>query len=262
MARFALMIYPDQKSWSANLREVTDKGFAIVRAVYRPTEVDAILNELTNALSIGREGVLHQGGHIYAARNILQLWPKAADIWRRSPLQELLGEVLSSQFGLVRVLFFDKPPEQSWSLPWHKDMTMAVRNNRLPSRQFEHPTTKSGVPHVEASQAVLEGMLTARIHLDDVTEENGPMQVIPGSHRTGKVSNLDESKCQTVLAKRGDVLLIRPLVEHNSVPSRSGNLQHRRILHLEFAGSPDLPDGYEWHDYVRDVHPAILSGGR
>jgi hypothetical protein len=46
------------------------------------------------------------------------------------------------------------------------------------------------------------------------------------------------------------VLVIRPLVEHNSVPAQSGNLSHRRILHLEFASSPDLPDGYEWHDYM------------
>jgi ectoine hydroxylase-related dioxygenase (phytanoyl-CoA dioxygenase family) len=165
-------------------------------------------------------------------------------------LLEILGEVLGPRFGLVRVLFFDKPPDQSWSLPWHKDLTIAVRNNRLRSAHFDHPTTKSGVPHVEASQAVLEGMLTARIHLDDVTEANGPMKIIPGSHQTGKASSLDESKSRSIFAKRGDVLVIRPLVEHNSVPAQSGNLSHRRILHLEFAGSPDLPDGYEWHDYM------------
>jgi hypothetical protein len=212
--------------------------------------------ELTQALVIGRAGVLEQGGRIYAARNILQLWPTVAEVWRRPPLPEIMGEILGPQFGLVRVLFFDKPPEQSWSLPWHKDMTIAVRNNRLPSRHLDHPTTKSGVPHVEASQAVLDGMLTARIHLDDVTEENGPMQVIPGSHRTGKVSSIDESKAQTILAKKGDVLLIRPLVEHNSVPSCSGTFRHRRILHLEFASSPELPDGYEWHDYVPGCVPA------
>src|SRR5207245_10909942 len=99
------------------------------------------------------------------------------------------------------------------------------------------------------------GRRTPRIRLEALTDENSPMQVMPGSHRTGKISNIDESKCQTVLAKRGDVLLIRPLVEHNSVPSRSGNLQPRRILHLEFADSPDLPDGYEWHDYVPGCTP-------
>jgi Phytanoyl-CoA dioxygenase (PhyH) len=242
---------------SALISQIERLGFAVVPAVFDPVEIDAITTELTQALVIGRAGVLEQAGRIYAARNIMQLWPKVADVWRRPPLPEILRDILGAKFGLVRVLFFDKPPEQSWSLPWHKDLTIAVRNNRLASRQFKHPTTKSGVPHVEASQAVLDGMLTARLHLDDVTEENGPMKVIPGSHITGKASNMDESKSQTVLAKRGDVLLIRPLVEHNSVPSRSGNLQHRRILHLEFVNSPDLPDGYEWHDYVPGCAPHL-----
>lgn len=243
--------------WYANLKEVAGEGFTIVPAVFYAEEVEAIIGELMQSLVIGRLGVLDQSGRIYAARNILQLWPKVADLWRRSPLPEIFGEVLGPRFGLVRVLFFDKPPEQSWSLPWHKDMTIGVRNNRLPSSHFDHPTTKSGVPHVEASQDILDAMLFARIHLGDVTEENGPMQVIPGSHLTGKVSSMDESKSRTVLAKRGDVLLIRPLVEHNSLPSRAGTVQHRPILHLEFAASPELPDGYEWHEYVAGNPPAV-----
>ena len=245
---------------SRALEEVRESGYWMIPGIFDPAEVDAIVSELSQALIVGRPGVLDQGGRIYAARNILQLWPKVANVWRRPPLPEILRDVLGPEFGLVRVLFFDKPPEQSWSLPWHKDLTIAVRNNRLPSHEFEHPTTKSGVPHVEASQTVLDGMLTARIHLDDVTDENGPMQVIPGSHRTGKVSSMDESKCQTVLAKRGDVLLIRPLVEHNSVPSRPGGVQHRRILHLEFASFSHLPDGYEWHESVPGWQPAPRVG--
>jgi hypothetical protein len=243
--------------WYANLTEVEFDGFTIVPSVFRPEEIAAIVGDLTQALVLGKQGVLDQGGRIYAARNILQLWPNVVDIWRRPPLPEILGEILGPRFGLVRVLFFDKPPEQRWSLPWHKDMTIAVRNNRLPSSHFEHPTTKSGVPHVEASQDILDAMLFARVHLDDVTEENGPMQVIPGSHLTGKASSMDESKSRPTFAMWGDVLLIRPLVEHNSLPSRAGTGQHRRILHLEFAASPELPDGYEWHDFVSGNPPAV-----
>jgi Phytanoyl-CoA dioxygenase (PhyH) len=239
-----------EKLKSRAIQEINDLGYSLIPAVFQPEEIGSIIDELTQALIMGRPGVLDQAGRIYAARNVLELWPKAIDVWRRSPLLEILHAVLGPNFGLVRVLFFDKPPEQTWSLPWHKDLTIAVRDNRMPTSHFRNPTTKSGVPHVEASSEILDAMLFARIHLDDVTEENGPMRVIPRSHLTGKASSMDESKSQTILANQGDLLLIRPLVEHNSVPSKPGSTHHRRIVHLEFAGLPKLPDGFEWHNFI------------
>ena len=35
---------------------------------------------------------------------------------------------------------------------------------------------------------VLEDMLALRFHLDDSHEDNGPLRVIPGSHRMGRLS--------------------------------------------------------------------------
>jgi ectoine hydroxylase-related dioxygenase (phytanoyl-CoA dioxygenase family) len=170
--------------------------------------------------------------------------------WRRSDLPGYLAGVLGPDFGLVRVPFFDKPPRQTWALPWHKDLTVAVRDNRPRGSHFSHPTRKAGVPHAEAPLAVLEAMLTARIHLDDVTGENGPLKVIPGSHRAGKALALDAAPPRRVLAGRGDVLLIRPLVAHCSGKSEPGTARHRRVLHLEFAASAELPDGYAWHTFL------------
>src|SRR5262249_53166231 len=155
-------------------------------------------------------------------------------------LPQVLEAILGPRYGLVRVLFFDKPPERTWSLPWHKDMTIAVCDNQLPSPLFGKPTCKAGVPHVEASEELLQAMLTARIHLDDVCDENGPLKVVPGSHRSGKELALGETPPQTILARRGDVLLIRPLVAHASSASHPDTRRHRRILHLEFASAPDL----------------------
>src|SRR5262245_14724568 len=86
---------------AAPISQIDHDSFVIVSAVLSPAEVDAITTELTQALVIRRAGVLDQGGRIYAARNILQSWPKVADVWRRSPLQEMLREVLGPRFGLV-----------------------------------------------------------------------------------------------------------------------------------------------------------------
>jgi hypothetical protein len=228
-------------------------GFVLLPHVFTPEQVEQILQALTSALDnpAGQHSALRgQEGSLYAARNVLTLWPPAAAVWRVAPLEEALTAALGRDLGLVRVLFFDKPPGQTWCLPWHKDLTIAVRDNRLPSAHFGKPTRKAGVPHVEAPVEVLERMLTARIHLDDVTGENGPLKVIPGSHRSGKSPSRGDIQPQTILASRGDVLLIKPLVEHCSGKSSPNTPRHRRILHLEFAASAELPDGYAWNDII------------
>jgi hypothetical protein len=176
---------------------------------------------------------------------LLQLWPAVAEVRKQPPLPEILQEVLGICFGLVRVLYFDKPPNQSWALPWHKDRAIAVKNNRLPSKHFSKPTFKVGVPHVDAPDWLLEKMLTLRLHLDDVTNENGPLKVLPGSHRAGA-----DRGPVTVLSRRGDVLLMRPLLSHCSNNSAAGTKRHRRILHYEFCAADELPDGFAWHDFI------------
>jgi hypothetical protein len=236
--------------------KIDHDGFAIVPRVLS-AQVDAILRELTPLLEVPSEAtaVRSRAGNVYAARNIVSLWPAAANVWRQPPLPDLLAAVLGRDFGLVRTLYFDKPPENTWSLPLHKDMTVAVRDNRLPSQLFGKPTRKAGVPHVEAPQTVLEAMLTMRIHLDDVTEENGPLQVVPGSHLTGTELKLTGTPV-SILAERGDVLLMRPLLAHGSPASRPGTGRHRRILHLEFAGCRELPDGFAWHNFIPGIAAA------
>ncbi len=233
------------------VKQMECDGFALLPEVYPEDLVDTIIRELTEALEDSTcEGTIRTQGGVYAARNVLSLWPEAAAVWRQPPLPEILTTILGPAFGLVRVLFFDKPPDQTWALPWHKDLTIAVRNNRLPSSHFRTPTCKAGVPHVEAPEEVLQSMLTVRIHLDEITGENGPLQVIPGSHRTGKQLVLGPALPRLVLSGRGDVLLMRPLLVHCSGRSHDATRRHRRILHLEFAASPSLPDCYEWNHYI------------
>jgi hypothetical protein len=231
--------------------QVESDGFTTLPAVFSTAEIDAVRADIEGALRGADPAIRGEEGAIYAARNVLDLWPAAAAVWRRTPLVEILSHILGPGFGLVRVLYFDKPPGQSWALPWHKDLTIAVRDNTLPTQNFRKPTRKAGVPHVEASQAVLVTMLTARIHLDAVTAENGPMKVVAGSHRTGKSLVLDAGEVRTLYAGAGDVLLIRPLVAHCSNRSVDGTQLHRRILHLEFAANRTLPEGVAWHDFVR-----------
>ncbi len=234
------------------LQKIERDGFAVVPNVFDPPWVNRWVKNLEQTLAhssgaIGSESVKQRGGVVYAARNILTDVPGADAAWKSPSLLNLLGRVLGDQYVLVRTLYFDKHPQRTWTLPWHKDMTIAVKDNSLPTSVFSKPTVKSGVPHVEASTAALENMLTLRIHLDDVTNKNGPLEVIPGSHKSGKKAAASEANSSKILVNAGDVLAMRPLVSHASGSSTAGTHRHRRILHFEFSGDPVLPDGYEWY---------------
>ena len=87
---------------------------------------------------------------------------------------------------------------------------------------FSRPTQKAGVPHVIASDELLRQMLTLRIHLDEVTDENGPLRVIPQSHISSDSVGLGVDHAVTIYASAGDVLAMRPLISHASgAPSRA-----------------------------------------
>jgi hypothetical protein len=220
-------------------------GFALLPGVLTEAECESACAGLAAALAGSAIGPAEA---VAAARKVLALWPDADRVWRTPALTAALAAALGPRFGLVRGLFFDKPPDRTWALPWHQDLTVAVREHRPNRAGFGKPTVKGGVPHFEAPVGVLEGMLAVRLHLDPATDENGPLRVVPGSHRHGKRLVLDAGPV-TVHARRGDALLMRPLLAHSSGRSHPKTRRHRRVLHLEFAAGPELPGGHEWHTF-------------
>ena len=161
-------------------------GFTVVENGLDSASLAHWISELESLFASDLAAIKNRRGAVYAARNILSSLPECCDISRLGQLTDLLTETLGPDFGLVRGLYFDKHPDRTWSLPWHKDLTIAVKDNSISSTQFTKPTNKSGVAHVEAPESVLRNMLTLRIHLDPVTEENGPLEVAVGSHANGK----------------------------------------------------------------------------
>lgn len=93
-------------------------------------------------------------------------------------------------------------------------------------------------------------MLSIRLHLDDGDESNGALRVLPGTHRSGRLSaeRVQELRQQSAFlcaVSAGDALLIRPLLLHAS--GRSTSTRHRRILHIDYA-APALPDELNWQE--------------
>lgn len=222
-------------------------GFTILPGIFEPAEVAEMIAEIDAAFACADVGVLRSSQAIFGARNFLEIWPRSTSVWRKPRVVDFVASVLGAKAGVVRALYFDKPPEQSWTLPFHRDKTIAVRDNSAPGPGYAHPTIKAGVPHVEAPRWLLQRMLTLRIHLDPMTGENGPLSLIPGSHRDeGAVA----AEAVTPLGPAGDVLAMRPLVSHGSRHTVPGTLLRRRVVHLEFAGIRELTEGMAWHDFI------------
>ncbi|MDB4339030.1 phytanoyl-CoA dioxygenase family protein [Rubripirellula sp.] len=233
-------------------RVLDEQGFCLLPECLEVTLADKILAACQKSFESERKSKLTSSsrGHIYAARNLIRSVPLVKEFWQHGSLRVFLNSCLGAKFGLVRVLYFDKPPKRTWALAWHKDTAIPVREHLEQSRHFTRPTTKAGVPHVIASDTILRSMVTLRVHLDEVIDDNGPLKVIPQSHLSNDCLGLGEENAHTVLAKKGEVLAMRPLITHGSAASKPGTQLHRRILHLEYASDKTLPDNYQWHDFV------------
>lgn len=165
-------------------------------------------------------------------------------------LAEALGSSVPGRFGIVRALFFDKPPGRSWRLALHRDRTIAVAAHRALLAPYSHPTLKAGVPHVVADPPLLERMVTLRLHLDAMHEDNGPLQVVPGSHRCADpTAPIAAQTPVEIHCAAGDGLLMKPLLLHGSRSPAPGCTAHRRVLHLECAPENAIANGYAWHRF-------------
>jgi len=169
----------------------------------------------------------------------------------RSPVALVVGDGCFA----VRGIFFNKNPKANWKVTWHQDCVIAVRE-KLDIEGWGPWSSKASVVHVRPAPAVLQQML-ARIHLDDCGEDNGPLRVIPGSHRGGILSDAEiksrpkESAIECAVF-RGDAILMRPLILHSSPPATKPS--NRRVVHLEFAAA-ELPHGAKWQDCVYGKAP-------
>lgn len=210
-------------------------GFAIVPNVLDASACHAMASLLGDATGAGTRGMLSN--------------PKVAE-FAKSSLAELVRPHLSCCPMPVRGIYFDKRPDTNWLVPWHQDLTLALKK-QVELTEFGPWSVKEGVPHVQPPMKLLEQMLTVRLHLDDTDSSNGALRVLSGTHRLGRLSAEAIQSCrethEEVLceAKAGDVLLMRPLLLHAS--SRSSSAGRRRVLHIEFAGFP-LPAPLEWHE--------------
>lgn len=164
------------------------------------------------------------------------------------PIGQVAAALSSSATRPVRAVLFDKTPEANWSVAWHQDRTLPVRE-RIEVEGFGPWSTKDGLLHVAPPFEVLARMITLRVHLDAVDPANAPLRIALGSHRLGRVAAADaEAQASRLprhvcLAEPGEVWAYSTPILHASDPSSGDG--RRRVLQIDYADF-DLPGGLDW----------------
>lgn len=140
---------------------------------------------------------------------------------RKPELLDLLSRIVDGQPDLFQDMALIKPPGGR-EKPWHQDKAYFTVDLDAP-------------------------VVGVWIALDEATEENGCMHIIPGSHREGPVVHFDRRDwqiCDTdvqvdrdvmVPLDPGGALLFDGLIHHGTPPNESGRL--RRALQFHYTAA-------------------------
>jgi len=174
-----------------------------------------------------------------------------AALAKRLRQHQALAHIIPSDHVAVQCTYFEKSAQRNWLVPVHQDLSIPV------AERVSHPalggwSRKEGALFVQAPVALLEQLVAVRLHLDACTADDGPLRVVLGSHRAGRMAPEDaviaKHACEVSCpAEQGSVLALRPLLLHASSKSSGGS--RRRVLHFVF-GPRLLMYGLRWQHAV------------
>jgi ectoine hydroxylase-related dioxygenase (phytanoyl-CoA dioxygenase family) len=218
------------------MKEAIDQnGFAILPEQFAPSQLDQLLTDIDQEVPRrSRAGIRHA----------LALSPVAA-FARQRILSEIAREVLGPDAFPFRATLFDKSPASNWLVVWHQDTALPFRE-RIDLPGWGPWCVKDGIPYAHAPAASLWQVVALRVHLDESNLANGPLRVLPGTHKQSVLSD-DEIGDLAMritpvdcVVRQGGILAMKPLIVHAS--SKSHSEMRRRVLHIEYAASPSIAE--------------------
>lgn len=206
--------------------------FSSVGAVHHPGAATSVLDALLRLAAAQTQG--RAGVRLHGIAELTALLSGGA-------IRDVAAHHLGEGARPVRAVLFDKSPAANWSLAWHQDRTIAVQA-RHDVAGYGPWTRKRGIQHVEPPFAVIEAMVTLRIHLDDVPDDNAPLLIAPGSHRLGRIPEPEIADVvarlgsRTCIAGEGDIWAYATPILHASAAARGA--RRRRVVQVDYAAGP------------------------
>lgn len=243
-AREEAMLSPDQRRFYA------DNGYLLVENVVTPEQL-ARMQQITRDFIEASRDVDESNdvfdldeGHSADTPRLTRIklphkqHPYFDDILKKSGVTEVLRDLLGDNATLLTAKLNTKAPGGGAAVEWHQDWAF--------------------YPHTN------DDLLAFGLMLEDVTPENGPLQVIPGSHRGPLLSHhnngifcgavdpddpdFHRDRIVTLTGKAGSMTVHHARTLHGSAPNLSD--RPRLILFYEIAKAdawPILGSGSYFH---------------
>jgi ectoine hydroxylase-related dioxygenase (phytanoyl-CoA dioxygenase family) len=217
---------------------IAEHGYAIVPNVFGNEEFCSLTERLCRTdVTRSRAGIRHT-----------MKYQEVARLAQDPRLTSLACRALSGTAFPYRATLFDKSPTANWLIVWHQDTALPIRE-RHNVAGWGPWSVKENVIYAHAPASALARVVALRIHLDNSTEHNGPLRVLPGTHRSGVLTDdqlqqlgQHTSPIECTVAC-GGVVAMRPLIVHSSAKSRVN--APRRVLHIEYAAEMSIAKGLE-----------------
>ncbi|WP_048330800.1 phytanoyl-CoA dioxygenase family protein, partial [Bizionia psychrotolerans] len=228
-----------------NLRTIAKsleyKGFGILNHVYTRRDIRKLKASFDAYFKNNED-------QSFGMREVLKKMPELQEILFNKNFKKLVKSIDKKAF-LTKAIFFDKSPTDNWYVTWHQDVPINVKK-KVETEGFLSWTNKKGVVSVRPPEEISKNTFSMRIHLDETTDKNGALKVIPGSHNkhlsTEEIKLISANSIPFVSEiASGGIQLIKPLLLHAS--SETTIQKRRRVLHLEFS-SIELPNGLTYSE--------------
>lgn len=158
----------------------------------------------------------------------------AADV-RHHPA---IAALLPTGSVAVQCSYFEKSALRNWLVPLHQDLSIPVLAKTSDVRLRGWSDKADGV-YVQPPVELLEQLCAVRIHLDACGNDDGPLRVVPCSHRHGRLDTAQSNALRDAAGETacvtpaGAAIMLRPLLLHAS--SKSTGNSRRRVLHFLFG---------------------------
>ena len=156
----------------------------------------------------------------------IEVSPACREATTDSRMTDAVADLIGPNVKLHHTKINAKQPGAATAVKWHQDFLFTPHSN--------------------------DDVVTALLMVDEVTEENGPLEVVPGSHRgelhglwhdgvfTGAIDDAVAADCQARAVRctgpAGAVCLMHTRLLHGSAPNRSSR---PRTLHISVYSAED-----------------------